>query len=212
MNTLTLTIEDRPYSFTIEESGTYPYRLDHLSSNDGLKVFPYLPIQIDQTLKATVNKLYPKTGVHFQTQDRTKVFRTWGTDPTHYYHCRICNDLYFNNALNSPESALIEEFHICFRCAYWELQSQNSDNELIIDGAKYVRGPGHLGGMGGKLFIIEMWDGTIIKTNDLWYIGKPPEFFQDRFPNTAKFIDGYCRIETPQGQVYWHKNDTQSLP
>ena len=74
----------------------------------------------------------------------------------------------------------------CFRVNFWN--EQLNDKAIIIGGECYHVGEKQGGslGFGGAKFTIQMNDGRIIETNNLWYNGKVPE--DRKVKDNAKFV------------------------
>lgn len=100
---------------------------------------------------------------------------------------------------------LMQKNQLCFSCAFWTNLAENpKDNQQIID---------------GKCYQFEEWDRfnstyveptryvlivskrIAIKSNHMKYVGKVPDFFEKKLPNTAKLIDKstYHAIQKNQG-------------
>ena len=100
--------------------------------------------------------------------------------------CVICGkeierSRYFNKVLCSAE---------CHTIDFWNYHLD--DDAIIIDGCCYhdggMKAPGYMGfmGYGGRLFTIQMNDGRIIKTNNLWCNGDVPK--ERNIKDNAVFI------------------------
>ena len=79
----------------------------------------------------------------------------------------------------------------CYNEHFW--QTTLDDSAVIINQVCY-----HIGkenstdpfrGFGGRKFKIQMNDGKIIETDNLWCGGDIPDSHRDRMPDNAKFID-----------------------
>ena len=98
--------------------------------------------------------------------------------------CIVCNKEIEKPKFGGPICS--EE---CFNVWFWN--SQLNDEAIIIDGICYHDGgrdKTHFGfrGFGGAEFKIQMNDGRIIETNNLWCNGKIPE--SRNIKDNAKFI------------------------
>ncbi|MDU1634435.1 MAG: hypothetical protein E6834_17900, partial [Bacteroides ovatus] len=80
-------------------------------------------------------------------------------------------------------------------CAFWMDKIAHPDigNEVI--GSHYyivypfVKRPNNvIKGSEGKEFYIRRFDGTLIKSNNIWHQGEIPEYFRKQLPNTANFL------------------------
>jgi hypothetical protein len=95
-----------------------------------------------------------------------------------------------------PAKTQLRERGICFHCnCFYELLGKNG---LVIlrehDGRRHhymtggEGGPAKWKGFGGQKWIIQLADGKIIETTNLWHQGEIPAHFYDRFPINAKII------------------------
>lgn len=197
---ITLNVEQQEYTFQISQPGLYPYSLNHLDPQAVAGVWPYQPLRVEQNLE--VDRVY-LSGLRFRLTPTSWINVRWGVFLTPYYHCRICNSLYTpTDVTTCDETPVMTQWHLCFICASWELESRKKDG-LVIDGHKYLLGNGNWGGMGGRRFVIETLDGQRIETCDLWHKGKIPEFFRPLFPDTARFVEGAKLIQHPDGSASW---------
>lgn len=170
MGKITLTIEDEVFDFEIDRIGLYAYKIK------------------DSTYFLNVQDVYEK-GFSFRMSSHSAMSYWWGMETRPLYICSVCYDLFEKTTLISDLGKLMVDNHLCFSCALWELRAQK-ENHLVIDGVRYSLGPGNSGGMGGRKFTIEYFDGKVIETRDLWCQGEVPEYFKDRIPDTARFSDG----------------------
>lgn len=129
-----------------------------------------------------------------------------GGDPPRclaYPSCPLCGrkDSYESFVKDdSIRSQLMRDKSYCFRCAHWEETAQSLvGRRTVITGHLYSPGnrtSGSFLGMAGRRFDIEyLADGHRITTFDLWNGGCIPDHFRDRFPDTAKFLNGAERAE-----------------
>jgi hypothetical protein len=107
-------------------------------------------------------------------------------------HCSTCSKP-ISLAYNQLTKQQLIDRKLCFTCNFWHnLQTEVSDEDrIVIDNHHYVAlesSPDGIRGFGGRLFIIEKQDGTIIRTINLWHQGEIPEQYRDRFPNNARFV------------------------
>ncbi len=84
---------------------------------------------------------------------------------------------------------------LCFNCAFWTDKFENPPKgREIINGSHYILHPwnndrfGRFNGFGTGGFYILHNDGTVLRSNDVWFQGNIPERFKDKFPNTARAI------------------------
>lgn len=108
---------------------------------------------------------------------------------------------------------------LCFNCNYWmELIDKINDPEIYsirIEGRHYqthknslFRRPGKYNGFGGRLFIIQLHptepntDGTLIRTYNLWTQGTIPDYFRDRLPDNASFVNEVTETVVFDGQDF----------
>jgi hypothetical protein len=64
---------------------------------------------------------------------------------------------------------------------------------VVVDGVHYYLGEdrkesGTFKGFAGRRFEIEFFDGRRVVTNDLWYQGRIPPKWRERFPDNARFV------------------------
>ena len=100
----------------------------------------------------------------------------------------------------------------CYTDYYWEMQHRNDLNPregatpLVVNGEHYIvhpyvpnpRNPKILG-MGGHELSFRLQDGTILKSNDVWYQGPIPEHWRSRFPDNAKRVIQRTLESQPSG-------------
>lgn len=91
---------------------------------------------------------------------------------------------------------------LCFTCAFWKdkIENPHPDRE-IINGSHYVFHKSlsehrHFQGFGGTTMYILKNDGTVKRSNNVWFQGNIPDRFRQQLPDTAKFIAkaAYYRI------------------
>lgn len=112
------------------------------------------------------------------------------------FTCSLCgktDDL--SNYDPSEYLLLMHKHHVCFHCAFWMDKIQNPPvNREIINGHHYIIHPfakrphNVILGFGGHEFYIRRFDGTLIKSNNVWHQGKIPEHFRKDLPDTADFL------------------------
>jgi len=96
---------------------------------------------------------------------------------------------------SSPLYDTMHDRHLCYSCAFWtdKIEHPLPDRE-VINGHHYTVHPfAHrpenvLRGFFGKEFCIRRFDGTLVKSNNVWHQGKIPERFRQALPDTAVFI------------------------
>lgn len=99
---------------------------------------------------------------------------------------------------------------LCFICAFWEVEVERP-HDLVIDGCIYSIGKGGGGGMAGRTFEIEYFDGRRVTTNDLWAGGVIPESLRDKIPDTAEFCGGAKRVTVGE-TTCWNASESSSVP
>jgi hypothetical protein len=75
---------------------------------------------------------------------------------------------------------------------YWDMQLEERSDAVVINHTHYRIGSQDAKGtrgFGGREFVIELDDGQIIRTTNLWYQGPIPPAYWDRLPNNAKFVE-----------------------
>jgi hypothetical protein len=107
--------------------------------------------------------------------------------------CNECGTVgYSTGYMDGSTKRTMDEQGVCFNCAFWINQSNRKD-QVVIDGLMYWIGKGGGGGMAGRSFDIQMDDGRLIETNDLWHQGTIPYHFKERMPDNATFMNGACK-------------------
>jgi len=112
------------------------------------------------------------------------------------YHCKLCGKKeYIDDYVDHTITSVMKKEQICYQCAFWKDKIEHPNpNRIIVGHSYYIANPyvkrpmNRTKGMDGREFYIRMFDGTLIKTNNLWCQGKIPEHFQQNFPNTANFL------------------------
>ena len=114
-----------------------------------------------------------------------------------YYSCRICGATDDMNGYDDQCHLLkiMKEQHICHHCAYWQDIIKNPPpNMEVIGGVVYVANPfvhrplHVIKGNFGKEFYIIKPDRSLLRINNMWILGKPPDRFRQYFPDTAHFL------------------------
>jgi hypothetical protein len=110
--------------------------------------------------------------------------------------CHICSKKQKACYCEPYQSNMINK-NLCFNCLFWEDhieadKSINKDTFVIVDKGHYLINPEKATGMrgfGGRPFYIKFNDGRKICSTNLWYQGIIPEYFIDRMPNNAIFVN-----------------------
>ena len=106
--------------------------------------------------------------------------------------CRCCGKTYTKNL--APEVYLGAN---CFDCSFWlekvRWVEEKDLTQVIVDRYHHMIGVGDSNdfspkGFGGRQFIIQFFDGRIIKTNNLWSQGSIPARFREMLPDNAIFL------------------------
>ena len=119
------------------------------------------------------------------------------------FNCKYCGAPETDHWNEGDIKNIMTEEELCFNCAFWEIHARylekNPDDKtvFIIDHCRYHDGGtvdkskvGGFLGHGGRNFKIKRYDSEeIYTTNNLWCQGDVPEFFWDRLPNNAEFIN-----------------------
>lgn len=121
---------------------------------------------------------------------------------TYYrYNCIKCGEK-AKNTYVSPVGERLLENRLCYTCHYWQEFEQRLEKghpkETIIDGRVYGPGnrtSGSFRGMAGRRFDIEYIEPSVhagkrITTFDLWAGSELPGHLKEKFPDTARFLDG----------------------
>ena len=103
------------------------------------------------------------------------------------HNCRICGVLEDKYC----HIDVIIERQLCHTCNFWQTHIEHKDDpECIRAGHKHYRvypdKNSGFKGFGGHTFTIEMLDGRIITTSNLWQQGEIPERFWEQLPDNAK--------------------------
>ena len=110
----------------------------------------------------------------------------------------------------APLTILMRKEQLCFTCAFWKdkIAHPHPDRE-IINGSHYVfhkwlSKPQHFQGFGGKTMYILKNDGTVKRSNNVWFQGDIPDKFKPQLPDTAKFITkaAYYKTTIQTGGVW----------
>jgi hypothetical protein len=110
--------------------------------------------------------------------------------------CKLCGNIYGTKYTEPTHTQLIERGE-CFTCNFWYGISLKGESSVIIDQSHYQIGEEDTHkdawkGHGGRKFTIQMDDGTVFQTTNLWSQGNIPdhivEHYGDRFINTGIFL------------------------
>lgn len=83
---------------------------------------------------------------------------------------------------------------LCFSCAFWKDKIDNPvPGREIINGCHYVfhewvKTPIPFQGSGGYRYYILKNDGSVLRSNNVWFQGNIPERFKEQLPDTARMI------------------------
>jgi hypothetical protein len=106
--------------------------------------------------------------------------------------CSKCGATGYQTNYGKSIHAEMAEHQMCFACNHWRKAATEKDL-IIIEGAIYRDGgrkPTNYGGFlgfGGREFSIEMLDGRLIETNNLWHGGEVPAVWRPFFPDNARW-------------------------
>ncbi len=111
--------------------------------------------------------------------------------------CRICNSEIDTNYRN-PYPKLLTENELCYDCYFWfeKLEKYNNGDESYIVTNRYKMyyvgdedEDTYFRGHGGNKFSIELTDGKVFTSTNLWYNGEiPSEFHSMLEPNVVKMM------------------------
>jgi hypothetical protein len=112
--------------------------------------------------------------------------------------CKMCGTIYSADYIEPTRTELIERGE-CFFCNFWYNLSvkDKTGDPVIINKSHYQVGPDDDSpeswkGHGGRLFKIQMNDGRIVETNNLWSQGDIPDHIIEHcgevFHDNAVFI------------------------
>lgn len=118
---------------------------------------------------------------------------------TNIKRCSHCGAKLWMNGYDTKGriAYLIKQKSLCYDCAYWiDLYEYPPEFLEIINGECFRIHPFVerkdktiiLGG-GGKTKFFMRSDYSVLKSNDIWKIGKVPDRFRDRFPDTVSEIN-----------------------
>ena len=118
----------------------------------------------------------------------------------------MCNKVTCKECGKVEELKWIEEMNeeliknqLCFTCNHWYEHYQRSidpkspmEDSIRIDGNHYVAcdefSSGGMRGFGGRKFVIEFFNGYVIRSSNLWCQGEITEVWRSRLPDNARFI------------------------
>lgn len=129
------------------------------------------------------------------------------------FKCNLCHreDDLDGYIVNNAITQIMQERQVCFQCAFWmDKIAHPCEGTEIIGGHYYIvypfvkRPENVLKGSYGKEFYIRKFDGTLLKSNNVWYQGEIPEHFRDQYPNTANFLSllTYMRLLKDNHKCY----------
>lgn len=108
------------------------------------------------------------------------------------FTCQCCGKTYTKSL--DPEVYLGAN---CFDCSFWleraQWMKEMEYRQVMVNGHHYMIGIDDSNdfspkGFGGRQFIIQFFDGRIIKTNNLWSQGTIPDRFRKMLPDNAVFL------------------------
>ena len=119
--------------------------------------------------------------------------------------CTLCEGKHNpENYIQDRIREIMEEKHLCFRCANWLWQHELDQNDparqgnvAVINGKHYLICPSNDGnwpsGFGGVRFKIRFLDGREVICDNLWHQGEIPDHLRHLFPDNAVFVkeDGF---------------------
>lgn len=140
------------------------------------------------------------------------------------YRCSSCG-ADTRNTYCEPYRTRMLERRVCFQCDHWQQFEEHAQiaKLTIIDGGIYGPGnrtSGSFRGMAGRRFDIEYIEpsphaGKRITTFDLWSGGQMPDRLREKFPDTARFLNGAERAQVGE-TTCWdnssNKNEPYPLP
>lgn len=89
---------------------------------------------------------------------------------------------------------MMKKEHICFSCAFWSDKIKHPvPGREIINGCHYVfhewlKRPIPFQGSCGQKYYILKNDGSVKRSNNVWFQGEIPDRFKHQLPNTARLI------------------------
>jgi hypothetical protein len=132
---------------------------------------------------------------HHMVINRKSLFH-WANQPGHgILACCKCGVL-TTSSYREPIGSRMRANQMCFHCDYWMavVAEHSKSPKLIIAGHTYKIGTnpkgGKYNGMGGRKFDIELADGTVVTTYDLWAGSQIPAEHRAAMPDNAKFLGG----------------------
>jgi len=126
--------------------------------------------------------------------------------------CVCCNGKYFMDGYDEKDKIvrLMVKEGICYNCAYWKtiiksppqyMEVVNNQCLRIFPKVEKKDKSMILGGQGKVRYFMRP-DLSVTKSNDIWVIGKVPEVFRDKLPNTMVEITqkGYTRLNVSKNK------------
>lgn len=84
---------------------------------------------------------------------------------------------------------------LCFTCAFWmdkilnhNICNQIINGELLVFNPYTTSKPSHITFTDNKTVYIQLTDGTVMRSNDIWSQGMVPEQFRSQLPDSAVYI------------------------
>lgn len=111
--------------------------------------------------------------------------------------CHLCGKTVILDDFDASSKyyKIMQEQHVCFSCAFWIDKIATPPSDFIIAGGHYfiihpcVKRPDNkLMGFHGAEFYFRKFDGTLVKSNNVWHHGEIPQHFRKDLPDTAYFL------------------------
>lgn len=155
----------------------------------------------------------------------TELPRQKWQEPNVTYYGYVCSQCgkEARNTYYEPSRSQMLEHRLCFSCNHWrefdEDLAKNHSRKTIIGGAIYTPGnrtTGPMRGMAGRRFDIEYmtpsdFAGKRVTTFDLWTGGAMPDWLREKYPDTAKFLNGAERCQVGETGC-WNPSDNKAEP
>lgn len=106
--------------------------------------------------------------------------------------CRECGGVVVTTYCNKAD---LIKYNLCFHCDHWRglVLKAGDSNSVRVKHRHYQigpeTGPKQWRGHGGSKFIVRFNDGREVVSTDLWHQGTIPEYFWDRLPDNAEFVN-----------------------
>lgn len=160
---------------------------------------------------------------HTEGHGITPLEVTFKSDKPYFkYTCVKCGNE-GRNTYSEPSYTQMMERRLCWNCNYWVEEEKRYEKDhrsmTIIDGHVYRPGnrtTGSMRGMAGRRFDIEyiepsLYAGQRITTFDLWSGSTMPSHLRDKFPDTARFLDGAERVQVGE-TTCWNHSSRSGVP